>query len=110
MNKSGSRGCDWPVGDCDFNVSGGVAKRHCFVAPSALPAADFVPAGISTVYSVAIGKRPFGSNNNVFVPIHRHLPAGCGESLTGGCVAARSSFEVMATIGWENVTLRCGAI
>src|SRR5499426_3464818 len=109
MNKSGLRGCDSPVGNFDFNVSGGVAKRRRFVAPSVPPRADFVPAGISTVYSVAIGKRPSGSNNNVFVPIHRHFPAGCGESLTGGCEAARSSFEVTATIGCENVTLRCGA-
>src|SRR6266511_2328589 len=58
---------------------------------------------------VAMGKRPSGSNNNVFAPTHRHRPFGCGESLTGGCEAARSSFEATATIGCENVTLRCGA-
>src|SRR5882672_6202868 len=109
MNKSGLCGCDPPVGNSDLNVSGGVAKLHFLASPSVPPTADFVPAGISTVYSVAIGKRPSGSNNKVFVPIHRHLPAGCGESLTGGCKAARSSFEVTAAIGCENVTLKCGA-
>ena len=54
------------------------------------PPAEIVPAGISTVYFVAMGKRAepvaavaCGSNASVFVPIQRHLPAGCGESLTG---------------------------
>src|SRR5215475_3064686 len=89
---------------------GGVENVHRFAAPSAPPAADFVPAGISTEYLVAIGKRPAGSNSRVFVPSHRHLPGGCGESLTGTCEALKSSFDVTATIGCENVTLRCGAI
>src|SRR5262245_64707995 len=60
--------------------------------------------------TVAIGKRPAGSKSTVFLPSHRHLPGGCGESLTEGGDALKSSFDVTATIGCENVTLRCGAI
>jgi len=87
-------------------VGGGVVKVHVTGAASVPPVADFVPAGISTVYFVAIGKRADGSNISVFVPTQRHLPAGIGESLTGTAFAARSAMLVSATIGWLKVTLR----
>src|SRR5204862_247554 len=81
-----------------------------FVAPaSAPPAVDVVPAGTSTEYVVAIGKRPAGSNSTVFVPTQRHWPFGVGVSFTG-CTPAASPCEVTATIGWLNVTLSSGAI
>ena len=54
-----------------------------FGAARMAPVADFVPAGISAVYSVAIGKWPSVSNSSVFTPTHRQRPAGCGVSLTG---------------------------
>ena len=80
------------------------------------PLAEVVPAETSTVYFVDMGKRAVpvasvacGSNASVFVPIQRHLPAGCGESLTGTSCAARSASPVNATIGWLKVTLRLGA-
>jgi hypothetical protein len=44
----------------------------------------------------------------VRVPIHRHLPLGCGVSFTG-VVFAASSCDVTATIGCENVTESSGA-
>ena len=90
-------------------MGGGVVKVHVTALASVPPVADLVPAGISAVYLVAIGKRTVGSNISVFVPTQRHLPAGCGESLTGTASFARSCRLVSATIGWLNVTLRYGA-
>jgi hypothetical protein len=68
----------------------------------------FVLAGISTAYSVAIGKRFSGWNISVFVPSHRHLPGGCGTRLTGrrSFSLARSSTVVIGTIGCEKVIVR----
>src|SRR5262245_13100277 len=88
---------------------GGVSNVNFVAALSAAPLALFAPAGTSTVYVVAIGKRTSGSNRIVRVPIQRHLPLGCGESLTG-VVFAASSCDVTATIGALNVTLSSGAI
>src|SRR5262249_46035777 len=73
------------------------------------PLADFVPAGISTLYVVACGNRTSGSNTIVRVPIHRQRPFGFGDSLTG-VVADASACDVTAIIGWLNVTLSSGAI
>src|SRR5206468_3285994 len=67
------------------------------------------PAGISTVYVVACGKRTSGSKSSVRVPIQRQWPLGVGVSVTG-TVAAASPCEVTATIGCENVIDSCGAI
>ncbi len=67
------------------------------------------PAGIVARYSLAIGKRPSGSNTSVRVPTQRHSPGGCGSSRTGTPSCASSACESSATIGCENVTESCGA-
>ena len=94
----------------------GVVKLKRTEFASFPPLADVVPAGMSTVYFVAAGKRPAanpvlaaGSKTSVLVPTQRHCPSGCGESLTGTSAFARSLSPVSATIGWLNVTLRLGA-
>ena len=92
-----------------MTVGAGVVNVHVFALSSVPPLADLVPAGTLTENCVAIGKRASGSNSRVLVPIQCHLPMGCGESFTGTLVAA-SSCAVTATIAWENVTLRLGAI
>src|SRR5687768_12053645 len=81
-------------------VGAGVANVNETASASAVPFADFVPAGTSTLYSVAIGNRGSGSNIRVFVPSHRHCPAGSGVSFTGTTFDA-SDWEVTATIGWS---------
>src|ERR1041385_2236671 len=92
-----------------FTLSEGVMKRQDFSLLSVLPFAARVPAGTVATYVVAIGNLPSGLKTSVLVPSQRHLPGGCGFSLTGTFVAA-SSWEVRATIGCENVTLNSGAI
>ena len=89
-------------------VAGGVSKLNFTAFFNSFPVALLVPAGISTWYVVACGNRTTGSNTSVLVPIQRHLPAGCGDSLTGTLLAA-SSCDVTATIACENVTVSCGA-
>ena len=49
-----------------------------------------------------------GSNRIVRVPIHRHVPFGCGVNFTG-VVADASVCDVTAIIGRLNVTLSSGA-
>ena len=88
----------------------GVVNSHrtaCAAGRARSPAAT--PAGTSTRYVVAIGKRPVGSNSSVRVPTHRHFPGGSGVRRTGTPRAARSSWEPTGTIGCENVMLRCEA-
>ena len=115
-NITGSSGCGPSFGYDARDLGGGVVKVQVTVLASLPPPAEVVPAGISTVYFVAMGKRAGagglrgrGSNASVFVPIQRHLPAGCGDSLTGTPCAARSARPVNATIGWLKVTFRLGA-
>src|SRR2546430_15275249 len=88
---------------------GGRVRKEILPGLAGLPrVALVVPAGISTLYVVACGKRTSGSNTIVRVPIQRHAPLGCGESFTG-VVAAASPCEVTATLGWLNVTASSGA-
>ena len=90
--------------------------RKFHVTPSANtpPVADVVPAGISTVYSVALGKRSISSalysKVSVLVPIHFQVPVKAGVICTGTSAALSSSSVVNGTIGWLKVTLRKGAI
>src|SRR5688572_31564325 len=86
-----------------------MVNSHCTACALGLPAAGTTPAGTSTRYVVAIGKRPVGSNNNVRVPTQRHFPGGSGVRRTGTPFAARSSCAPTGTIGCEKVTLRCDA-
>jgi hypothetical protein len=86
------------------NVQATLVARVC-------PLIARIPAGISTEYSVAIGKRLSGWNRSVFAPSQRHLPGGSGVSLTAGCSAsAESESAVTGTIGSLNVIVSCGAI
>ena len=98
-----NRGNDWTI------FGGGVEKVHRSAAARVWPPAARVPAGTSTVYSVAMGKRLSGSKMAVCAPAQRHLPGGVGVSVTGGGVRARSSCDVIATIGTENDTSSEGA-
>ena len=86
---------------------------HVTVSSSAFPIADSVPAGISTVNSVAIGKRSFSppeySKVSVCVPTQRQMPGTSGVSLTGTSAAVSASRVANGTIGWLKVTLRKGA-
>src|ERR1041384_8128555 len=109
MNIGTSSRCDSAPSGYELTMlGGGVSNVNRLAAFSAPPVALRVPAGTSTVYVVACGKRTSGSNRIVRVPIQRHLPGGCGVSLTG-VVCAASLCEVTATIGWLNVTLSSGA-
>ena len=90
------------------STGAGVPKVQRVAAASAPPTADRVPAGTSTRYSVAIGKRTSGSNRSVLVPTQRQRPGGCGSRRTGTPAFASSSCDVTATIGCENVTDRFG--
>src|SRR5436853_7786423 len=108
MNIGTSRRVGPSCGYIWTTVGGGVSNVNFTAFLSSLPVALLVPAGISTWYVVACGNRTTGSNNSVRVPIHRHLPAGVGVSLTG-TVAAASSCDVTATIACEHVTDSCGA-
>ena len=107
----GASGSELEPGNERFIVTGGVVNVHCTGFASAAPFIAFVLTGISTAYSVAIGKRFSGANISVFVPSQRHLPAGCGTRLTGrrSFSFARSSTVVIGTIGCENDIVRCGA-
>ena len=89
-----------------ITVTGGVENVHCVAFARTWPFIAFVADGMSTAYSVAIGKRFSGWNMSVFVPSQRHLPAGWGTSVTGSFSFARSSIDVMGTIGCENVIVR----
>ncbi len=57
-----------------------------------------------------MGKRGSGWKSRVRVPSQRHFPGVAGVSFTGTFSAARSSTPVTATMGWEKVTARWGAM
>src|SRR5690606_20923964 len=97
------------VGYAPIARGAGVANVVRNVAASAVPVADRVPAGISSVYSVAIGRRSTGTNRSVRVSSHVHRPGGSGVSRAGGSRASVPATVVSGTIGWLNVIVRCGA-
>ncbi len=95
-------------------VGGGVRKRQVTLSSSTPPVADVTPAGTSTVYSVAMGKRSIpstsGSKKRVLVPTQRQWPGTSGVRITGTSSLASSAWLVRETMGWEKVTLRLGAM
>ena len=84
-------------------------KAHDAAVASTPPLALRVPAGTVTRYSVAIAKRPSGSNTSVRVPTQRHSPGTAGVSRAGTASRASAAWEVTSTIGCENVIASCGA-
>src|SRR5690606_34254086 len=106
---SGSRFCGPCCGHIWVTLGAGVANENETGLFSTAPEALLIPAAISTLYSVAAGKRTTGSKSRVFDPSHRQVPLGCGVSVTGTPRATVSACEVMATIGWLKVIERCGA-
>jgi hypothetical protein len=93
-------------------VAAGVEKRNVTASSSTPPVADVVPAGISTAYSVAIGKRlsssTLASKERVWVPSHFQTPGSSGVILTGAASAASCSSVPSGTMGWLKVTLTKG--
>ena len=87
------------------NVStsgGGVWNVQCTAVPSACPVCDFVVAGRSTLYVVAIGSRstaPVYSKRKVRVPIQRQRPGSAGVTFTGTSAWSSCDKVVSGTIG-----------
>ena len=98
-----------------MRVTVGAGVRNCHVTVSARtpPVAEVVPAGTSTVYSVAMGKRlrssVWYSKERVCVPSHFQTPGKSGVALTGTSSAASASSVLSGTMGWLKVTLMKGA-
>ncbi len=108
-NSSASRRTGPPSGCLATSRGAGVRKLHETPLARAPPVALVAPAATVARYSLAIAKRPSGSNTSVRVPIQRHSPLGCGSSRTGTPSCASPACESSATIGCENVTESCGA-
>ena len=108
-NNSASRRLGPPSGWRTSRRGAGVPKVQEAALARLSPPAARVPAGTVTWNSVAIAKRPCGSNRRVRVPTQRHSPRTCGCSRAGTASPASSPCEVTATIGWEKVIESCGA-
>ena len=104
--SSASRRTGPPSGCRETSRGGGVLKLHEEERSSAVPVALVAPAASVAWYSLAIAKRPSGSNTSVRVPTQRHSPFTSGSSRTGTLRIASAAWEPSATIGSENVTDR----
>ena len=95
-------------------VTAGVLKENCTVSTSTPPVADWVPAGMVTKYSVAIGMRSINSESywklSVLVPSQRQVPGRSGSICTGTSPSARSLIVASATMGWLKVMFTKGAM